>query len=160
MMTKMTLEQQLAEVVEQIEKMHKRHEATSGFATNPAGDFGGIRSRSQRTKDRMFDRWSKQADEAIKLYKKRDSIKAQIKYLEEKPAKEAKQLRYDLLVLTWWDQIKPGDTWAPGNNDLVITKKNAKSILAGGCKWSIGEVTGLRAQRIAELRKIQSESAG
>ena len=73
------LRARLADAEAAISRHHARQ--LSGFDTNPAADLGGIRSRSQKAKDRIFDRFSRESKRAIRLYRERDAIAARIAWI-------------------------------------------------------------------------------
>ena len=144
------LEQELEEINAKIE--HHHGGSLDSMGVNPAGDIGGIRSRSAKKKKQIFDRYTREAKQAVELYRQRDRILSAIKYHEQQPARDEQDLR----VLDWFDNhLKAGDTYTPGNNELVIVRKSKQSITTqGGTRWSIGEVTGLTKQRIEYLRTL------
>ena len=154
-----TLQNELATLDTEIDKMHKRHAQRDGMAMNPAGDFGGIRSRSQKAKDRIFAAYSTDAAEGVKQYKKRTNLRLRIELLQQAPGRARYRWLSDLGTLFWWDSLEPGDTFTPGNDPLPIRKVNKVSLITGrgdepGISWSITEVTGLRRQRVQELRDL------
>lgn len=133
----------------------KRHHGTSisGAQMNPAGDIGGIRSRSPKRKQQIFDRYTREANEGVALYKRRDSLKREIARIETQPARDRKALLRDIALYHWWNSLKPGDTIKPGNATLTIKKKNAKSIVVEtGTNWKLVEVTGISNKRLAEIK--------
>ena len=145
------LRHELAECNAQIEQ----HLASSisGSTMNPAGDIGGIRSRSQKRKQQIFDRYSREARRHVELIEKRDSLKQRIAYIESQPKRDRTLLQRDIALYHWWNNLKSGDTIKPGNNALLIVKKNTKSVVtAGGSKWTIHEITGLSNSRISEIK--------
>lgn len=60
-----------------------RHERTSlsGEKTNPAGDIGGIRSWSKRKKERMWNRYDREAKTGVKLYTQRQNLRHSIEWI-------------------------------------------------------------------------------
>lgn len=66
----------LLDDLDAIEAKIERHHRTalSGADTNPGGEIGGIRSRSPKRKAQLFDRFSREAKAAIKLYQQRDGL--------------------------------------------------------------------------------------
>lgn len=149
----MNIYDKLSEVEAKITAYHRT--VKTGVDINPAGDIGGIRSRSAKAKERIFDRYSRDAATAVALYNERDRIKAKIAFIEEAPEREKR----DIAKLLFWDNIKAGDTFQPGNYPIRIIRKNAWSITTeGGTRWSIVEVVGISRQRAEELREMLQQT--
>lgn len=145
------LKSKLAKCNEQIEQ--HLASSTSGAAMNPAGDIGGVRSRSRKRRRQIFERYSKEAKEHIELLKRREDLKRRIAYIESSSERERRALQRDISLYRWWNSLKPGDTIEPGNNVLVITKKNAKSVVvSSGSRWTMYEVTGLTNDRVSYIK--------
>ena len=148
------LQTRLADVESKLVKHYQECERTSGFVTNPAGDIGGIRSRSRKVKGQVFDRWTKQAHEGVELEKKKKLLLNQIAWVTAAPLREKR----DINLLIAWDNLDPGMEFRPGNDALKIIRKNKYSITTtGGINWSVVEVIGLSRKRIEELRLKQSK---
>ena len=148
------LQQKLIEINHTLEVFYAECQRTDGFHINPAGDIGGIRSRSRKVKGQMFDRWTKQAHEGVELEKKKKLLLNQIAWVTAAPLREKR----DINLLIAWDNLEPGMEFRPGNDALKIIRKNKYSITTtGGINWSVVEVIGLSRKRIEELRLKQSK---
>lgn len=148
-----TIYEQLAAVEDKIKKLERT--ALTGERTNPDLEIGGIRSRSRRQKNRILDRFDREAKEHTALIKERNDLQAQIRYIEAAPQREKR----DLLLLAKWDSIKVGDTFQPGNSPLKIIRKSTWSVTTeSGSRWSTTEVVGLSRKRIEELRSKQQQT--
>ncbi len=147
-----SLRGQLETLEANFEKKSSRY--ITGEQMNPVGEIGGIRSRSRRQKNRIMNQYDKQAKETVSFMDERSRLQKRIANLETKPEKEERCFKLDLKRLAWWDSLKAGDTFQPGNNPLEIKKKNRMSVItANGTKWTIHELTGLSKARIAQLRE-------
>ena len=128
--------------------------AHSGNYT-PEMEIGGIRSRSARTKERLFNRTTKLAHEHVAAVTEQRRLAAQIEDIESGTAarRQAFKEGVDLARVRAFHQIKPGDkVGIGGNNSVTVQKKNRLSIITeGGSKWSISEVTGVFGSRVKEL---------
>lgn len=119
------LHEKLAEVNARIE----RHHATqlTGAQTNPDNEIGGIRSRSKRQKERILSRFASDANKAVKLYRERDEIEANLRAAIAEPVrKKADQLQAELVTA-----LKPGDmVWCgfPDPKEVVRVNKNSVSV--------------------------------
>lgn len=142
----MTLQDKLADVEARLEKHYRT--SLTGAQSNPAGDIGGIRGRSQKRKDQIFNRYSREAAQGVALQAERDRILTQIKIEQEAPARE----RHNLRLLAAWDALKAGDTFRPGNNVITIRNKNTWSVTdTNGISWAIHEVVGLSRKEAEAL---------
>ena len=74
-----TIEAQLADLDAAIQRHHRTQ--LTGHDTNPAGDIGGIRSRSAKRKQQIFDRFTREAKTAIKLYNRREALRTSIEWI-------------------------------------------------------------------------------
>jgi len=145
------LKKKLSELEQTIERTYARH--TSGAEQNPAMDIGGIRSRSKRQKQQLFNRYTREARETGNLVNRRKQLERKIRSLENRPKHRRQRWNNDVALLRWWDGLKPGDTFNPGAGDIAIAKKNRASIvLVSGTKWTIHEVLGMKRERIKEVR--------
>lgn len=72
----------LARVETKIAELSAECDRTSGAATNPEGDIGGIRSRSRRQKDQLHSRWDRQSADWRRLVGERDTLRARIRWAE------------------------------------------------------------------------------
>jgi len=141
------LQAELAIVLAALERHYRT--ALTGSETNPAGDIGGIRSRSQRQKNAIFNRYMREATEGVALATQRDNLQRRITILKDMPERERRAHEIAIEKLEWWDGLKPGDTFTPGNAPLVIARKNRKTLItASGSRWTIEEVTGLSVKQL------------
>lgn len=151
-----TLRADLTRVETRIAELSAECDRTSGAATNPEGEIGGIRSRSRRQKDQLTARWDRQSADWRRLVGERDALKARIRWAEGATGRA----RAELAKLLWWDGLVAGDLlWSDGGP--TIAKKNRGSaITTSGTRWTCQEVTGLSPARVAELRTELATAAG
>ncbi len=106
-----------------------------------------MRSNNRYRLARQYDREAKAAIEAAAEQERQEN---HARYVAAAPAREA----YERALLAAWDALKPGDTFTPGNNPIVIARKNQWSVRdTDGITWSMLEVIGLRRERVEELRR-------
>lgn len=151
MKTVSQLNENLTNLNRAISKLESKFSGYGGH--NPAGDFGGIRSESRRTKEKRMDASIDCAVELVRLKEKRKHIEAEIRFIETTDKRELYNLVRDCARLMGFKQLKVGDMFQPGNNPLTITKKNKLSIVAGNCNWSILEVAGITPKRVKEIEE-------
>lgn len=119
------LRDELAQVEARIAALDEECARTDGSTTNPEGEIGGIRSRSRRQKDRIFDRWDRQAQEWRGLARRRDDLTARLRAAEQAPARAA-------AAATLQDRcrsLRPGDrVWAGYPEPGTVVRVNVKSL--------------------------------
>lgn len=116
------IEAELAKVDARIEQHNAECQRTSGHALNPAGDIGGIRSRSKRQKRQMWERWDRQAKESIALHQKRDLLAAIIKNRKQAEIEQMATVRVK-------EQVQVGDlVWGGFPRPVRVKRKNTKSV--------------------------------
>lgn len=118
------------------------------------GDIGGIRSWSNKRKQRASDRRIDACVELAKLYPQRDGLKSDVIQLQmhgpflpppRKPTREELAAAAFKVFSEHW-QVG-GFLDVGGNSPLKIVKKNRLSILTeGGSKWTFEELTGFTAK--------------
>ncbi len=131
-----TLKAELSELETKRDKMRKVHASRDGMALNPAGDIGGIRSRSAKRKAQMFDRWTKDATESINLNKAIAGKKAEIRLLENAPKRDAQaegaKNAGDTITAFMRANVKAGDKVEflpnPQTAPTIVRRVNAKSV--------------------------------
>lgn len=111
---------------------------------------GGRQRRSNKSIDRGIDASVRRATELVTFYKRRDILAAPTKPERPRPTKEQQQ-RY---ALKWFDSLKVGDTYQPGNYPLPIIKKTLAAIFTENCRWSLQELTGIKPKEAAALRAV------
>lgn len=141
---------------------------TSGSATNPAGDIGGIRSRSAKRKNQIFDAHLRACTEYGPAKARKEALEAAIADIESgererrddareasRPAREEKIRNARREAVRRFDALKVGDEFDNGYGKSVITKKNRNSVQSGiGAVWTLKEITGIPHKEAEELRKI------
>lgn len=120
------LEAQLATIDAKQERHDAECERTSGFRTNPAGDIGGIRSRSKKQKQQLFERWSRQARTTVDLLEQRRRIVRDIEAKKQIiPRKAREAAANEILQLI----IRPGDKVSvPWSDSGTVVRVNKKSV--------------------------------
>lgn len=151
------LEAQLATLATKRDRHNAECEHSSGFVTNPAGEIGGIRSRSPKRKQQMFDRWTRQARTATDLFQQYKRIQREIKAKQAYISRRATEAaRDEILRLV----LRPGDRVSvPWSDDGIVVRVNQKSVTVKTgtvqecVKWSL---IGLHDWReLAEERLVQ-----
>lgn len=149
--------QQLQDELAQVEARIARHqiacERWSGFNTNPAGDIGGIRSRSRKQKEQLFNRWTKQANETVYLAGRKAALEREIAAVQEADRRALYADRIAMERLKRWEAIAPGDALdVGGNSPLTVARKSRFSLVTvGGSRWTIEEVVGLERARVEDV---------
>lgn len=141
-------------------QISSRLNRNSGSATNPAGDIGGIRSRSAKRKNQIMDAYIDAAGKYAPAKARVESLQKQIADIESgerearearqeaaRPAREAAVAEFKAKRVAWFDGLKAGDSVdIGGNQPVVIIKKNRNSIKTGPQKdavWTLREITGI-----------------
>ncbi|MCG3207209.1 MAG: hypothetical protein FOGNACKC_00809 [Anaerolineae bacterium] len=120
------LERELATVNDAIDSLHKKAARTSGFAVNPVGEIGGIRSRSKRQKRKLMEKWDREVAELVGLYRRKRALESEIAALKVAPKREANQrLLDDFLKKT----LKVGDmVWCGYPDPKRVVRINQKTV--------------------------------
>lgn len=122
-----SLQEQLDAVNKKLEKHHAEWERTSGHALNPAGEIGGIRSRSRRQKARIWVRWDRQASEGVALVREKKRLEACIAAEAREALRPAAEARIERCLR---DTLKKGDrvNVAGFQTTGVVVRVNAKTV--------------------------------
>jgi hypothetical protein len=105
-----------------------------------------MRSNNRYRLARAFDR---EAAATVAAAREQERTLAKAEYDAAAPARE----KYQRAQLAAWDALKPGDIFKPGNNVIVIKRKNNWSVTdTQGITWTISEVVGLSRNRAEALR--------
>lgn len=104
------LERELEQVNAALERNAAEGERVSGARLNPAGDIGGIRSRSKKRKRQIAERRDALAAESVRLVRERDRLQTTIANLKAAPGREAVKER---ARISWRgilrDKLQKGD---------------------------------------------------
>lgn len=125
------LQRELDMVNAAIERNDKEWVRTSGHALNPAGDIGGIRSRSPRQKGRIVARWDRQAAEGVALMRRKKALETRIAAEKREVAREAQRPVLEAEIeRVLRDTLKPGDPVHVSGfpNPGTVVRVNAKSV--------------------------------
>ena len=148
---KLTLE----EVEAKIARLQAKND--NGFGESfPLGcGRGGRQRKSSKTINRTIDASIARAGEIVRLCALRDRMKAP-------PVPERRVITREekhAFAVRWFDSLKVGDTYQPGNNPLPIIKKTLNALFTEGCRWSIKELTGATPTEAEQIRAsfVQSE---
>jgi hypothetical protein len=127
-------------------------QVAKSFHLGMVGGSGKNTARLNRIRGNELDKTIERAGILCALYKKRDNLKASIEYIEsgKRERDAAKKLNNNELRAQYWRNLKVGDKLIIGGNDEpIITKKNAKSCETGsGCKWTAAEIIGKKAAEL------------
>lgn len=148
----------LEEVLRQIEKLGDEPQDPLGnyFHLGQAGGSATTK-RLREQKDRYLDKTIDRAVKLVPLYKERDALQTRIQDIDN--GKFEKQIKLENkaieLVLKFWEQLKPGDTFTPANKPIIIKRKNKKTVTdINGYRWTRSEVLGICESRIAEIQVV------
>ena len=156
------------ELATRLEDVLKAIEKLSGEPQDPVGNYfhmgqvGGSATTKQlrQEKDRYLDKTIDRAVKLVPLYKERDSLQNRIQNIdsgafEKRVKSENKALE---LVLKFWEQLKPGDTFQPGSKVITIKRKNKNTVTdTNGYRWTRTEVLGIPKSRIAEIQAMAKD---
>ncbi len=145
---------ELDETLKRIESLERQQnggytsQVAKCFHLGMVGGSGRNTARLNKRRENELDKTIDRAKLLCELYKKRDSLKYRIEYIEsgKRDADEKKKSDNLILLAEYWKGLKAGDYIYIGNGKTLITKKNAKSLETGtGCKWAAAEIIGKKA---------------
>ncbi len=93
----------------------------------------------------------------VPLYKEREGLENRLQDIdsgnfEKRVRQENKAVE---ILLKYWEQLKPGDTFQPGNNIITIKRKNKNTVTdTNGYRWSRTEVLNVSKSRITEIQAM------
>lgn len=139
----------LEEVESKIARL-RRQQDNGGMANSfplGCGRVGKMR-RSMKSFDRSIDASVRRANELTRLYALRERLMSPPVPEKPKPSREQVQR----FALKWFESLKVGDSYTPGNYPLPIIKVTAAAIFTEGCRWSLKELTGIKPSEAKQLR--------
>ena len=138
------LKEKLAKLEAKKFRQNADHDSRSGAKTNPIGEIGGIRSRSPKRKRQMFDRWTRDAKDAMALEQAIAATKASIKRVENTPRAEQRKageaVAAEVTTAFTKAHVRAGDRVEYTLNprlEMVVEKVNKVSVSIAG--WPRGE---------------------
>ena len=117
------------------------------------GTVGGSGRNTTKLNKRREAEVEKTIDNAVKYtqaVKRLGEVESRINFLENGGPEKREKMRSErnMALADWFKSLKVGDTYQPGNNPLLITKKNKKSFVTGNCTWTAAEVIGAQAAKL------------